>query len=201
MQALTIQLQESSPTLNKMSEVKLKRDKRSLIVSVMLFPNHRYRGCLSSLTLRANRRNLVDHWTPNIVGCYMLRPFAHPVACCWILLRVVAQSLKPVKLFTPFKRTQHCWLTTPKIVGCYMLRPCAHPVACCWMLLRVVAQSLKPVKLLAPCKRTQHCWLTTPNIVGSCCARLHEALGYCSFQSTWQPDLHALTKLCLHCWF
>ena len=61
MQALTIQLQESSPTLNKMSEVKLKRDKRSLIVSVMLFPTRRYRGCLSSLTLRANRRNLVDH--------------------------------------------------------------------------------------------------------------------------------------------
>ena len=37
---------------------------------------------------------------PNIVGCYMLRPFVHPVACCWMLLRVVAQSLKPVKLFS-----------------------------------------------------------------------------------------------------
>ena len=54
--------------------------------------------------------------TPNIVGCYMLRPFAHPVACCWMLLRVVAQSLKPVKLSAPCKRTQHCWLTTPNIV-------------------------------------------------------------------------------------
>ena len=30
----------------------------------------------------------------------MLRPFAHPVACCWMLLRVVAQNLKPVKLFS-----------------------------------------------------------------------------------------------------
>ena len=30
----------------------------------------------------------------------MLRPFAHPVTCCWMLLRVVAQSLKPVKLFS-----------------------------------------------------------------------------------------------------
>ena len=38
--------------------------------------------------------------SPNIVGCYMLRPFAHPVACCWMLLRVVAQSLKLVKLFS-----------------------------------------------------------------------------------------------------
>ena len=29
-----------------------------------------------------------------IVGCYMLRPLAHPVACC-VLLGVVARSLKP----------------------------------------------------------------------------------------------------------
>ena len=36
----------------------------------------------------------------NIVGCYMLRPFAHPVAYCWMLLRLVAESLKPVKLFS-----------------------------------------------------------------------------------------------------
>ena len=27
--------------------------------------------------------------TPNIVGCYILRPFAHPVACCCVLLRKV----------------------------------------------------------------------------------------------------------------
>ena len=45
----------------------------------------------SILRLRANGRN--------IVGCYMSRLFAHPVACCWMLLRVVAQSLKSVKLF------------------------------------------------------------------------------------------------------
>ena len=35
---------------------------------------------------------------PNIVGCYMLRPFAEPVECCCMLLGVVAQSLIPVKL-------------------------------------------------------------------------------------------------------
>ena len=50
----------------------------------------------------------------------MLRSFAHPVACCWMLLRVVAQSLKPVKLFCQLLPTfllfrdrrsvaQHCW--------------------------------------------------------------------------------------------
>ena len=40
---------------------------------------------------------------PSIVGCYMLRPFAHPVACvacCCMLLGVVAQSVKPVKLLS-----------------------------------------------------------------------------------------------------
>ena len=42
----------------------------------------------------------------NIVECYMLRPFAHPVACCCALLGVVAQYLKPVKLLATCKRTQ-----------------------------------------------------------------------------------------------
>ena len=52
---------------------------------------------LCNLRLRANGRS--------IVGYYMLRLFAHPVACCWMLLRVVAQSLKPVILLAPCKRT------------------------------------------------------------------------------------------------
>ena len=37
----------------------------------------------------------------NIVGCYMLRPFAHHVACCRVLLGVVVQRSKAVKLFEP----------------------------------------------------------------------------------------------------
>ena len=51
----------------------------------------------------------------------MLRPFAHPVACFWMLLRVVAQSLKAVKLFSQQLPTfllfrdrrsvaQQCWI-------------------------------------------------------------------------------------------
>ena len=43
----------------------------------------------------------------NIVGCYFLRPFAHPFACCCVLLGVVAQSLKLVKL----------WATKLGVVG------------------------------------------------------------------------------------
>ena len=61
----------------------------------------------------------------------MLRPFEHPVACCWMLLHVVAQSLKPVKLFSQQLPTfllfrdrrsmaQQCWIhlhSSSNIVG------------------------------------------------------------------------------------
>ena len=61
----------------------------------------------------------------------MLRPFAHPVACCWMLLRVVGQSLKPVKLFSQQLLTfllfldrrsvaQQCWIrlhSSSNVVG------------------------------------------------------------------------------------
>ena len=51
----------------------------------------------------------------------MLRTFAHLVACCWMPLRVVVQSLKPVKLFSQQLPTfllfrdrrsvaQQCWI-------------------------------------------------------------------------------------------
>ena len=69
--------------------------------------------------------------TPNIVGCSMLCLFVHPVECCWMLLRVVAQSLKPVKLFRQQLPTfllfhdhrsvaQQCWIclhNSSNIVG------------------------------------------------------------------------------------
>ena len=42
----------------------------------------------------------------NIAGCYMVRPFAHPVSCCCMLLGVAAESLKPVKLLATCKWTQ-----------------------------------------------------------------------------------------------
>ena len=41
------------------------------------------------------------------------------LTCCVRLLSfdVVAQSLKPVKLLFPCKRTQHCWPTAPNIAS------------------------------------------------------------------------------------
>ena len=61
----------------------------------------------------------------------MLCPFVHPVACCWMLLRVVAQTLKPVKRFSQQLPTfllfrdrrsvaQQCWIrlhSSSNIVG------------------------------------------------------------------------------------
>ena len=61
----------------------------------------------------------------------MLHPFAHPLTCCWLLLRVVTQSLKPVKLFSQQLPTfllfrdrrsvaQQCWFrlhSSSNIVG------------------------------------------------------------------------------------
>ena len=69
--------------------------------------------------------------THNIVGCYMLRPFVHPVACCCMLLYVVAQSLKQFKILNQLLPTfllfrdrrsvaQQCWIrlhSSANIVG------------------------------------------------------------------------------------
>ena len=93
-----------------------------------------YLNAWNRLTETKGTCKQTQHWcatTPNIVGCYMLRPFALPVACCWMLLRVVAQSLKPVKLFSQqlpkfllFRDhrslAQQCWIrlhSSSNIVG------------------------------------------------------------------------------------
>ena len=117
---------------------------------------------------------------------YMLRPFAQPVACYWMLLRVVAQSLKPVKLFGQQLATfllfcdhrsvaQQCWIPLhsssnnvgathahyawiTKTHGLYS----SHDALQVPNLLGVVASVCTPLPT-----RTQHCWR---NNVGSCCA-------------------------------
>ena len=98
----------------------------------------------------------------------MLRPFAHPVACCWMLLRVVAQSLKPATLFSQQLPTfflfrdrrsvaQQCWIrlhSSSNIVGATHART-----------LRMVYKDLRVVSFL-------RCTAGS-NIVGSCCSRLY----------------------------
>ena len=69
-----------------------------------------------TLKSRANGRNFFWPTAPDIVGCYMLRPFAYPVACCCVLLGAVGQSLKPDKRLANEVQTD---ATTPNIVGSY----------------------------------------------------------------------------------
>ena len=107
----------------------------------------------------------------------MLGPFAHPVACCWMLLRVVAQSLKPVKLFSQqiptfllfrdrWSVAQQCCIplhSSSNIVGAahahyawftktYGLYP-SHDALQVPTLLGVVASVCRPLPI-----RAQQCW-------------------------------------------
>ena len=47
--------------------------------------------------------------TPNIVGSYMLRPFAHPVACCFAKFET-GQTFSPLQTDATFlaNNSQHC---------------------------------------------------------------------------------------------
>ena len=106
----------------------------------------------------------------------MLRPFAHPVACCWMLF---AQSLKPVKLFSKHLPTfllfrdrrsvaQQCWIRLhsssnieprtlithglQRLIGCIL--PTMHCRSQhCWKLLRPFAHHCQH-----GCNGSQQCW-------------------------------------------
>ena len=112
----------------------------------------------------------------------MFRPFAHPVACCWMLF---AQSLKPVKLFSKHLPTfllfrdrrsvaQQCWIrlhSSSNIVGAthahyawftktYRLYP-SHDALQVPTLLGVVASVCTPLPTRTqqlPTLLAQQCW-------------------------------------------
>ena len=115
----------------------------------------------------------------------MLRPFSHPVARCWMLLSVVAQSLKPVKLFSQQLPTfllfrdrrnvaQQCWIrlhSSSNIFGAtcvhyawftqtYGLYP-SHDALWVPTLLGVVASVCTPLPTRTqqlPTLLSQQCW-------------------------------------------
>ena len=119
--------------------------------------------------------------TPNIVACYMLHPFAHPVVCCWMLLRVVAQSLKTVKLLSPVQtdatllanNSQYCWM----LHVAFVCTPCCmllDVVACCCEKFET-GQTFHPTTPNISFFRdrrsvAQQCWIrlhNSSNIVGA----------------------------------
>ena len=135
----------------------------------------------------------------------MLHPFAHPVACCWMLLRVIAQSLKAVKLFSQQLPTfllfrdrrsvaQQCWIrlhSSSNIVGAthahyacftktYGLYP-SHDALQVPTLLGVVASVCTPLPTRTqqlPTLLRQQCWELLRPFARSLtsCVRLHTLL-------------------------
>ena len=75
-----------------------------------------------SIKPRASGRNIVGQQLPTFFGCYTLRPLAHPAACCCVLLGVVAQSLKPIKLLATCKQTQQLPTSWANNVGSCCVR-------------------------------------------------------------------------------
>ena len=91
---------------------------------------------------RANGRNIVGQQLPTLLDvtcCVRL----YTLTSCWMLLRVVAQSLKPVKLLATHRRTQQ--LPTMLGVVCQQccirlhttLRPIVSPILISPLKLRI----------------------------------------------------------------
>jgi len=134
---------------------------------------------------RANGRNIVNQQLPTLLD-----------VTCWIVLRVVAQSLKPVKLFSQQlptflllrdrrSVTQQCWIrlhSSSNIVGATHAHYAritktygfysSHDALQVPNLLGVAASVCTPLPTRTQQLDSQHCWR---NNVGSCCARLYAA--------------------------
>ena len=131
----------------------------------------------------------------NIVGCYIVRPSAHPATCCYIRLCFVGSCCSKFKTFEPTtspnisfvprsrKRSATWWIHLhsspnwgheralyiwfPKYYGLYPYPNGLHRQVC--------RELLYPFTHHCQHGRNncQDCW---PNNVGSCCLRLHVPL-------------------------
>ena len=117
---------------------------------------------LASVKPCAQGRRTQQCWTttPNIVGCYTLRPFAHPVACC-------CAKFETGQTFTLTTPNISFVLSTPRR-GATMLDLFAQLFQHCWGLARVLRMVSKVLWVVTfpPCT-------AGTNIVGSCCIRLY----------------------------
>ena len=156
--------------------------------------------CLANINLSPVQTDATWHcWptTPNIVGCYILRPFAHPLGCCCVLLRKVwnrsnfsasdsQHFFSCVIAETKRNNVGSVCTTLPTLLGprtlithaLQRLMGCMLPTMhCrfqhCWELLHPFAHHCQHAR-----NNSQHCWR---NNVGSCCVRLHAALWFFTF--------------------
>ena len=118
----------------------------------------------------------------------MLRPFTHPVACSWMLLRVVAQSLKPVKLISQQLPTFLFFLWSPKR-SATMLDPFARFFQHCRGHARSLRMDYKDLRVVFFPRCT-----AGPKLVGSCCwlvflpTTVYSFL-VCIFFPNWCPQI------------
>ena len=98
----------------------------------------------------------------------MLRPFAHLVARCWMLLRVAAQSLKRFKLFSQQLPTFPLFRDRRTKHSATMLDSFAQLFQHCWGHARSKCMVYKDFWVVSFPRCT-----AGPNINGSCCIRLH----------------------------
>ena len=98
----------------------------------------------------------------------MLRPFTHPVACCWMLLRVVALSLKPTKLFSQQLPTFLLFRDRRSVAQQCWIHPFAQLFQHCWGQARSLRMDYKDLWVVFFPRCT-----AGPKLVGSCCIRLH----------------------------
>ena len=129
--------------------------------------------------------------SPNILGCYMLRPFVHPVACCCACAKFeTGQTFEPTTpniSFVPWSPTlsattldpfsqlfQHCWGHARALhMVSKVLRVVSFPR--CSAIPNIVGSCCIRLRTTGNTDVTTPKFL--PNNVGSCCARLHVALG------------------------
>ena len=117
---------------------------------------------LASVKPCAQCRQTQQCWTttPNIVGCYTLRLFPHPVVCC-------CAKFENGQMFTLKTPNISFVLSTPRR-GATMLDPFAQLFQHCWRLARTLHMVSKVLWVVT----FPQCTAGT-NIVGSCCIRLY----------------------------
>ena len=132
--------------------------------------------------------NILYCWptTPNIVGCYMLRPFAHSVACCDVVACCCAK-FETGETFQPTTPISFApW--SPKH-SATMLDPFAQLVQHCWGQARLLRMVYKDLWVVFYPRRT-----AGPNIAGSCWIRLHTTANTHATHAT-HPNIVGVTML------
>ena len=110
--------------------------------------------------------------TPNIVGCYMLRPFAHPVACCSMLCCCAkfetGQTFQPTTpniSFVPWSPKRSATMFDPFAPLPTPTQQLSTSLAQqCWELLLPFARSLTSIFPLTRIHCNIHVWQFDENV-------------------------------------